>query len=163
MSTSHAILRRASPWSDNADPDRGFAALAVAGPAGVEEAAVADRHALRSDAGPRVDRALSPIRITGFPGAGEPVFRLGGEEFLALLQSADRQAAGRAAERILQALRDDALHLPDARTLILRASLGMAEVGSRESMAAAIGRADDALYAAKAAGRDTWRWAQAAR
>lgn len=94
--------------------------------------------------------------------AGEPVFRLGGEEFLALLQSADRQAAERAAERILQALRDDALHLPDGRTLILRASVGMAEVGNRESMAAAIGRADDALYAAKAAGRDTWRWAQTA-
>jgi len=30
-------------------------------------------------------------------------------------------------------------------------------------MAAAIGRADDALYAAKAAGRDTWRWAGTAR
>jgi diguanylate cyclase (GGDEF)-like protein len=74
----------------------------------------------------------------------------------------DREAAERAAERILQALRDDALHLPDDRTLILRASVGMAEVGNRESMAAAIGRADDALYAAKAAGRDTWRWAQTA-
>ncbi len=45
--------------------------------------------------------------------AGEPVFRLGGEEFFALLQSAGREAAERAAERILQALRDDALRLPD--------------------------------------------------
>jgi len=95
--------------------------------------------------------------------AGEPVFRLGGEEFFALLQSAGREAVERAAERILQALRDDALRLPDGRTLILRASVGMAEVGAREPMAAAVGRADDALYAAKAAGRDTWRWATAAR
>jgi len=95
--------------------------------------------------------------------AGEPVFRLGGEEFFALLQCADREAAERAAERILQALRDDALRLSDGRMLILRASVGMAEVGAREPMAAAIGRADDALYAAKAAGRDTWRWAETAR
>jgi len=94
--------------------------------------------------------------------AGEPVFRLGGEEFLALLQSADREAAERAAERILQALRDDVLRLPDGRTLVLRASAGLAEVGSREPAAAATSRADEALYAAKAAGRDTWRWAAAA-
>jgi GGDEF domain-containing protein len=41
----------------------------------------------------------------------------------------------------------------------LRASAGLAEVGDDESMTDAIGRADHALYAAKSAGRDTWRWA----
>lgn len=91
--------------------------------------------------------------------AGEPVFRFGGEEFLAFLQAADHAVAERAADRILQALRDNALHLPDGRTLSLRASAGMAEVGAAEPMADAVARADQALYAAKAAGRDTWRWA----
>ena len=91
--------------------------------------------------------------------AGEPVFRYGGEEFVALMQAADRGAAQRAVERILQALRHNPLRLPDGPTLDVRASAGIAEVGSSETMAAALARADRALYAAKAAGRDTWNWA----
>jgi diguanylate cyclase len=94
--------------------------------------------------------------------AGEPAFRFGGEEFLVFLQAADRAAAERAAGRILQALRDNPLSLPDGRALSLRASAGMAEVGAAEPMADAVARADQALFAAKAAGRDAWRWAVAA-
>lgn len=94
--------------------------------------------------------------------AGEPVFRFGGEEFLALLQTADRSAAEHAAERILQALRDAPLDLPGGRTLHVRASAGMAEAGETETAADAVAMADRALYEAKAAGRDTWRWATAA-
>lgn len=93
--------------------------------------------------------------------AGEPVFRFGGEEFLALLQAADRAAAGRAVERILQALRESPLGLPDGRIVHIRASAGVAEVGDTETVTDALTRADRALYAAKAAGRDTWRWAAA--
>jgi diguanylate cyclase (GGDEF)-like protein len=93
--------------------------------------------------------------------AGEPVFRFGGEEFLALLQAADREAAQQAVERILQALRDFPLRMPDGHLLRLRASAGMAEVGTTEPMANALSRADQALYEAKAAGRDRWRWAGA--
>ncbi len=92
--------------------------------------------------------------------AGEPVIRFGGEEFVALLQAADRAAAQRAVQRILQALRDNPLNLPDGTRLELRASAGLAEVDDRESMTDAIARADRALYAAKSAGRDTWRWAE---
>jgi diguanylate cyclase (GGDEF)-like protein len=95
--------------------------------------------------------------------AAEPVFRFGGEEFLALLQTTDRAAAEHAAERILQALRDAPLGLPDGRTLSVRASAGMAEVDDAETETEATARADRALYAAKAAGRDTWRWAAAAK
>ena len=90
--------------------------------------------------------------------AGEPVIRFGGEEFLALLQTADRDAAQRAVQRILQALRDSPLRLPGGGNLALRASAGLAEVDEDESMTDAIARADHALYAAKSAGRDTWRW-----
>lgn len=94
--------------------------------------------------------------------AGEPLFRFGGEEFLALLQVANREAAQQSAERLLQGLRDTPLRLPDGHTLSLRVSAGLAEAGSEESMANTVGRADHALYAAKAAGRDTWHWATAA-
>ena len=92
--------------------------------------------------------------------AGEPVIRYGGEEFVALLQAADHSAAQRAVQRILQAMRDNPLNLPDGKSLELRASAGLAEVDDGEPMTDAIARADDALYAAKAAGRDTWRWAE---
>jgi len=107
------------------------------------------------------DLALQHVAalLRGHCRAGEPVFRFGGEEFLALLQATDREAAQRAAERILQDLRDNPVRLPDGSTLGLRASAGMAEVGPAEPMADAVARADQALYAAKAAGRDTWRWA----
>ena len=86
------------------------------------------------------DLALQPVAslLRDHCRAVETVFRLGGEEFLALLQSVDREAAERAAERVPQALREDALRLPDGRTLILRASVGMAEVGYRELRAGAV-------------------------
>ena len=93
--------------------------------------------------------------------AGEPVFRFGGEEFLTFLQAADHSVAERAADRLLQALRGSPMRLPDGRALSLRASAGLAEVGSFEAMDDAVARADKALYAAKTAGRDTWRWAVA--
>lgn len=94
--------------------------------------------------------------------AGEPVFRFGGEEFLALLQAADHATAQHAVERLLQALRDTPLRLADGSALVVRASAGLAEVGATEPMVDAVARADHALYAAKAGGRDTWRWAPAA-
>ena len=37
---------------------------------------------------------------------------------------------------------------------------GLAESGPDESMASVVDRADKALYRAKAAGRDCWRWAR---
>lgn len=94
---------------------------------------------------------------------GEPLFRFGGEEFLVLLQAAGHEVAQQAAERLLQALRETPLRLPDGHLLSLRVSAGLAEAGPEEAVADVVSRADHALYAAKAAGRDTWRWAMAAR
>jgi GGDEF domain-containing protein len=62
-----------------------------------------------------------------------------------------------------QARRDSPLVLPDGRTLAVRDSAGMAEVGDTEPVTDTLARADRALYAAKAAGRDSWRWAVAER
>ncbi len=93
--------------------------------------------------------------------AGEPLFRFGGEEFIALMQVSNRDVAQRAAERLLQGFRDNPLRLPDGHMLSLRVSAGLAESGHEESMADAVARADGALYAAKAAGRDNWQWATA--
>lgn len=91
--------------------------------------------------------------------AGEPLFRFGGEEFIALLQVADREGAEQVVQRLLQDLRDTPLLLPDGRVLSLRLSAGLAEVSADATMSEVVVQADLALYAAKAAGRDTWRWA----
>jgi len=88
--------------------------------------------------------------------AGEPLFRVGGEEFLVMLHASDEAAAALAAERLLQALRDSPLRLPGAVVLRLHVSAGLAMVGPDEAMAAALQRADQAMYEAKQAGRDQW-------
>jgi len=92
--------------------------------------------------------------------ADEPVFRIGGEEFLILLQASSAEGAAQAAERLFQSLRDSPMVLEDGTALDLRISAGLATVGQEESMASAIDRADRAMYAAKSAGRDRWAWAQ---
>jgi len=81
------------------------------------------------------------------------VARLGGEEFLLLLTGADAEAAHAVARRLCE--RSRALEVigadPDFR---LTASVGIASYRSGERVEDVIHRADQALYAAKAAGRD---------
>jgi diguanylate cyclase (GGDEF)-like protein len=89
----------------------------------------------------------------------EPIFRFGGEEFLQLTRIEARADAEAVAERLLQALRDTPMMLSDGQLLAVRASAGLAVVGYEEDIGPPIARADRALYAAKAAGRDCWRWA----
>ncbi len=92
--------------------------------------------------------------------ADEPVFRIGGEEFLVLLQASSVPGANQAADRLFQSLRDSPLVLENGSVVNLRISAGLAAVGAAESLAEAIDRADRAMYAAKAAGRDRWLWAE---
>ncbi len=92
---------------------------------------------------------------------GEPLFRFGGEEFLLMLHAANEEEAGRAADRLLQLVRDTPMDLAGGDALRLRISAGLAAVGTGESMAAAVQRADDAMYSAKRAGRDQWKFAPA--
>lgn len=109
------------------------------------------------------DRALRHVAtlLRAEARTGEPLFRVGGEEFLVMLHARDETAAAQAADRLLQALRDSPLHLPGGAALSLRVSAGLAVVGPEETMAAALQRADLAMYAAKQAGRDQWKFGHA--
>lgn len=81
--------------------------------------------------------------------------RLGGDEF-ALIATASVDIASQAAERVREALRGESrARWPERPPLTL--SIGMAGLQPPESAAALVLRADAALYAAKAAGRDTLR------
>ena len=84
--------------------------------------------------------------------------RLGGDEFAVILEALDDRAAGeRIAGKIVAAMRAE-FDLGEHR-LAISTSLGVAFYqGEEESEAAGILKAaDEALYRAKAAGRDTWR------
>ena len=80
--------------------------------------------------------------------------RWGGEEFVVVLPHLDRDAAGKAGERFREALAVHPIVLPDGGTLSLTVSIGVAVAREGESFEEAIRRADQALYAAKAAGRN---------
>jgi len=83
----------------------------------------------------------------------DAVGRLGGEEFLALLPDTGPSAAMRAAERLRAAVA--AADGPEPVT----ASVGWATLEPGEDADDLVRRADDALYEAKAAGRDCVRGA----
>jgi diguanylate cyclase (GGDEF)-like protein len=83
---------------------------------------------------------------------GDFAYRYGGEEFLIVMANETVEGAGMGAERLrgCVAAMTAGPHLPGRATL----SAGVAEATAGESIEHVIGRADDALYRAKKAGRD---------
>ncbi len=79
--------------------------------------------------------------------------RLGGEEFAALLPGMDATTAMLAAERVRRAIEDTPLPYDD-RMIRLTVSIGVAQLLPEEDGQELLARADQALYAAKEAGRN---------
>ncbi|WP_421995682.1 GGDEF domain-containing protein [Roseococcus sp.] len=81
--------------------------------------------------------------------------RIGGEEFAMILPGVDLESALPLVERLRTAIREGVPHpgAPD-RLLTLSAGLATIEGEGVAALEAAMHRADEALYAAKAAGRD---------
>ena len=85
------------------------------------------------------------------------VARYGGEEFAVVLPETDRSGAEHIAERICERIRGRPLHASGV-DLALTVSIGVAVLPDDGTSPSALVRAaDDALYAAKAAGRDQWK------
>ncbi|MFY1912579.1 diguanylate cyclase [Achromobacter xylosoxidans] len=82
------------------------------------------------------------------------VFRYGGEEFLVVLVDTAREAALAAAEKLGGEVRRHAFAIPEAGSLRITASIGVATFDGHPDYAYLIDRADKALYQAKQAGRD---------
>lgn len=82
------------------------------------------------------------------------VGRLGGEEFIIVLPNTDARAAMIACDRLRSAISGTTLLLEDGRTLSITLSAGIAQMAAGDEHGSLIARADDALYRAKATGRD---------
>lgn len=82
------------------------------------------------------------------------VARYGGEEFCVLLPHTQEDGALHAAQRLRDALRSQPVRWGE-ETIDVRLSIGVAAAHGGESVSDLLRRADQALYAAKSAGRDT--------
>ncbi|GAB3224783.1 hypothetical protein GCM10027447_13720 [Glycomyces halotolerans] len=109
------------------------------------------------------DQVLAELarRITAQIREVDLAFRQGGEEFMVLLPETDAAGASVVAERLSRAVASRPFKVnAGAGGLELRitVSVGIAVLGQHADGAAeVVAAADEALYAAKAAGRDTWR------
>jgi diguanylate cyclase (GGDEF)-like protein len=81
------------------------------------------------------------------------VARIGGEEFVLLLPSADDKSAYRIAERLRTMLASSRFDQIDT-TLCVTTSAGIARYRPGEAVGELLARADHLLYAAKRAGRN---------
>ena len=102
-------------------------------------------------------RAIAQVFGAAMKRPGDVAARYGGEEFVAILPNTDARGAVSLAESIRQGVRSLAIPIGTTPAGIVTVSIGIA---SREGSAGGdtsadlIDRADKALYAAKAAGRD---------
>ena len=103
------------------------------------------------------DRALRLVAdaLKAAVRSGDRVYRLGGEEFLVLTQAASARAAMVHADRLRKAVADLQLAHPTSPMGIVTISMGVAALERpRMSIERWLREADDALYAAKNAGRN---------
>lgn len=100
------------------------------------------------------DAVLAEVarRLRTEVGARAAVYRFGGEEFVVLLSGATRASALALAERLREAV-----SASDIDGVAVTASLGVAAAAGSFTFEGLFARADAALYAAKAAGRDQVR------
>ncbi len=107
------------------------------------------------DAGDAVLQGVARV-LRGIARKSDLVARWGGEEFVVALPQTAETGARIAAERIRRALADASYKLPGGDTIPVTASVGLASIGAadRFDFEEILARADKAMYAAKARGRN---------
>jgi len=91
--------------------------------------------------------------------SNEHLYRYGGEEFLLMMQAESHESMKVPAQRLLETVRNMRVAIPDGESLALTVTLGLAPVKKGETIEEVVERADNALYAGKAAGRDRYVFA----
>lgn len=118
------------------------------------------------DIGDAVIRAIAgTLRRIVIENVGEDrsvVARIGGEEFAVVVSRLSETRAGLLAEEICRSVRELTSSRHDL-CLTVTVSVGVAARGPGESIDAVLKFADNAVYAAKRAGRNQWRFAAGGR
>lgn len=104
-------------------------------------------------AGDQALQAAAQALVRSTRGDVDLVGQLGGEEFVVLLAAADEETARRAAESARAAVAAMRVATPNGE-IAVTASIGYTPLVAGNSVSAALQRADEALYAAKRAGRN---------
>ncbi len=106
-------------------------------------------------AGDAVLKFLAGVLRGAARNRGDVVARFGGEEFVILLPDTERGSALAVAERIRRQIERSAIEIPHQTSIGITASIGIScHPECADSAAALIAGADQALYAAKRAGRN---------
>ncbi len=85
---------------------------------------------------------------------GDLLIRYGGEEFLIVFFNVDYKAAENLSENIMQEIRRISIPVKAGVTVKVTWSMGIAQVKDKESIKDLLKRADEALYSAKAKGKN---------
>jgi diguanylate cyclase (GGDEF)-like protein len=104
-------------------------------------------------AGDQALQAVAQALVRSVRSDTDFVGRLGGEEFVVLLHASDEETARRAAEGARAAIAATRASTPNGEVAVT-ASIGYTPLAAEDSVSAALQRADEALYAAKRAGRN---------
>lgn len=104
-------------------------------------------------AGDHVLREIGKRCLRCFPGKSEFVARYGGEEIAILIPQVEVEKAAADARHLLEVIAERPMEHGGERFFVT-ASAGVARIQPGEGAAAWVGRADKALYEAKATGRD---------
>ncbi len=96
---------------------------------------------------------IAAARMLSAARSGDEICRYGGEEFLFVLRHTSLREGADVAERVRARINSDAMH-DGGRQIRLSLSLGLAQATPEDSVNSLIQRADEALYAAKRAGRN---------
>ncbi len=103
--------------------------------------------------GDAVLQGLARELVRAFPRKTDFVARYGGEEFSVLLEDDGAKTGGELATRVIRKAHEWKFE-HEGKTIPVTLSIGVAELKEDESIAHWVKRADEALYAAKKAGRD---------
>jgi diguanylate cyclase (GGDEF)-like protein len=106
-------------------------------------------------AGDAAIKGVADCLARTFPRRGDLVARFGGDEFAVILRDAGPEDVRALAQRVIEAVRGRKI-AHGGRELSVTASLGLAFWQEGEGPEEWLSRADAALYASKAAGRDRW-------
>ena len=104
-------------------------------------------------AGDEALRIFADYLVRSFPRRSDFVARYGGDELVAILPRTPARDSARLATRFLESIRQVRVSR-DGHTFQITSSMGLAELKRGEDQNAWLDRADQALYQAKAAGRN---------